>query len=325
MFDPLSASAPPVGAPTVWEARGLDAAERALRACYGPITLSGGSGGDGVLRLLRARLGLAYLDHASFEMDVDARGGPLGSLAVGQVTSGRITYRSAGGHRHYRAGQVFLAATAEQEYDVVIRRIDAHLAVLAPAVVAQAASGPARRPVRFLGPDPVSPAAARTWVNTYAYVRDGVLAVPDVADHPLLVGNAARLLAAAALATFPNDALTEATGVDRHDAGVATVRRVAAFVDSHPDLDISVADMAAAARVSIRAVQLAFRRHLGTTPTAYLRRARLHQAHRQLLAADPRTTTVGQVAARWGFVNHSRFTAQYRVEFGVPPSRTLRR
>jgi transcriptional regulator GlxA family with amidase domain len=77
--------------------------------------------------------------------------------------------------------------------------------------------------------------------------------------------------------------------------------------------------------VSPRAVQLAFRPHLDTTPMAYLRRVRLRLAHRELLDADPATSSVSAVAARWGFLNPSHFATLYRREFGRTPSRTLGR
>ena len=83
-------------------------------------------------------------------------------------------------------------------------------------------------------------------------------------------------------------------------------------------------DIAAAAHVTIRALQLSFRRHLGCTPTVYLRRVRLEHAHRDLIAADPQRETVTAVAYRWGFASHSRFTAHYRDAYGVLPSDTLR-
>ena len=60
------------------------------------------------------------------------------------------------------------------------------------------------------------------------------------------------------------------------------------FIEENAHADITVADIAAAASVTVRAIQLAFRRHLDTTPLEYLRRVRLGHAHRDLLAADPR-------------------------------------
>ncbi len=116
----------------------------------------------------------------------------------------------------------------------------------------------------------------------------------------------------------------ETTSTDRHDPLRGTVRRAVTFIDEHAHTDITIADIAAAAYVTVRAVQLAVRSHLDTTPTAYLRRVRLEHAHRQLQAAGPATTTITDVAYRWGFSNATRFAAYYRQAYGVPPSHTLR-
>ena len=101
------------------------------------------------------------------------------------------------------------------------------------------------------------------------------------------------------------------------------MRRAITFIDEHAHQDIAGTEIAAAAGVTVRAVQLAFRRHLDTTPLGYLRRVRLDHAHRQLAAADPRHESVTAVAYRWGF-SSSRFAAYYRQAYGVLPSQTLR-
>jgi transcriptional regulator GlxA family with amidase domain len=87
----------------------------------------------------------------------------------------------------------------------------------------------------------------------------------------------------------------------------------------------TVADIAAAAFVTMRAVQLAFRKHIGTTPTGYLRRVRLDHARRDLVSGDPARETVTAVAYRWGFPSPSRFAAYYREAYGVLLSHTLSR
>jgi transcriptional regulator GlxA family with amidase domain len=71
-------------------------------------------------------------------------------------------------------------------------------------------------------------------------------------------------------------------------------------------------------------VQLAFARHLETTPLAHVRRVRLDCAHRDLLAADLARQTVAGVACRWGFHSPGRFAVLYRQAYGVPPSHTIR-
>jgi transcriptional regulator GlxA family with amidase domain len=109
----------------------------------------------------------------------------------------------------------------------------------------------------------------------------------------------------------------------RRELATVTVQRAVAFIEQRAQEDIGVADIAAAACVTVRAVQLAFRRHLGTTPMRYLRQVRLGRAHEQLLTADPARTTVTRVAADWGFANPGRFTSYYRAAYGIPPRQTL--
>ncbi|WP_329581210.1 helix-turn-helix domain-containing protein [Streptomyces sp. NBC_01361] len=68
-----------------------------------------------------------------------------------------------------------------------------------------------------------------------------------------------------------------------------------------------------------------FRRHQDTTPLAHLRAVRLANAHRDLLTANPDTTTVTAIATRWGFLHPGRFTAQYRTLYGHSPTTTTLR
>ena len=69
------------------------------------------------------------------------------------------------------------------------------------------------------------------------------------------------------------------------------------------------------------------RRHLGTTPGAYLRTVRLHQVHAQLRAAarEGRAVPLYEMAYRYGFFHLGRFSAYYTAQFGEPPSATLKR
>lgn len=250
---------------------------------------------------------------------------PLRAIVITRSVTARIERRCGPADGRYDAGDLFLtsdpyvAHTATWSGDVVNCVIDASLL----GRVAAPAPGRRTRPIRFTDLDPRSPAKAAHWWATRCYAST-LLANPDAAAAPLLLDSAAQLLAAATLATFPNTAVTEPTIEDRHDATGTTLRRAVAYIDENASDHVSLADIADAAHVSIRTVQLAFRRHLDTTPMAHLRRVRLDHAHRELAAADPRHTTVTGVAARWGFASHSRFTASYRAAYGVAPSTTLR-
>ena len=302
----------------------LEAASEILRSTYGPIRIDARGKRRG-LRLEQAALGPIQLHRVTLAMDFDAAGTLPGSLVFGELASGQLRLGSAASDRHYRPGNVFLAGQPSRAYTSTVHDADIRLVVMDPALpgqVAGTAPGRTPAPVRFTGVDVVSSRAASQWTATVGYVRD-LLTGPHAGAAPLVTASAARLLVAATLAAFPNDALTEPTAADRRDGSSATLRRALEFIDEHAHEDISLADIAGHAHVTIRAVQLAFRRHLETTPTGYLRRVRLDQAHRQLLTADPESDSVTAVSYRWGFASPSRFAAYYRAAYGVPPSRTL--
>jgi AraC-like DNA-binding protein len=179
----------------------------------------------------------------------------------------------------------------------------------------------------FTSVRPANATLARTWHRAVEFLNEMLAGDPSVADAPLVIGSTNRMLAGLLLATFPNTATAPALDSHDRDAHAAgTIQRAIGFIESNADLDIGIGEIAAASGVSRRAVQLAFRRHLDSTPTAYLRRVRLDEAHRELSAADPAgDLTVTEVAYRWGFSSPSRFAERYRVAFGCSPSETLRR
>ncbi len=120
----------------------------------------------------------------------------------------------------------------------------------------------------------------------------------------------------------------------RHDHAVQLGRQRAAprprhlrlaesFIEAHLDRAITIEEVAAAAGVSPRGLQLAFRRHRGTTPLGFWRDARLARAHGDLIDARP-GTTVTEVALRWGFTHFGRFSELYRARYGLCPRDTLR-
>ncbi|WP_328473832.1 helix-turn-helix domain-containing protein [Actinoplanes sp. NBC_00393] len=278
------------------------------------------------MRYQRTEAGPLALDTLVQTATMDFAIEPLdGRLVVTRSSSARLERTCADTAGRYEAGDLFLMAYPDEPYTVSFHPGGARNCVIDPALLHRvAANAPGRKPqpLRFTSLDPHSPQAAADWWATYAYVS-GLLESPQPVA-PLVVAHATQLLAAVTLATFPNTALTDPTAGDRHDASPATLRRAVAFIEAHAGEDISAADVAAAANVSIRAVQLAFRRYHGVTPMTYLRQVRLGHVHRALLAADPESTTVAAVAALWGFADHSRFAALFRATYGVAPSSVLR-
>jgi AraC-like DNA-binding protein len=285
-------------------------------------------GRPGRIRADRAALSPAVrLDQVSLQCSFDVHAELLGPLVIVAFRSGRASYTSSSSERRYGPGDVCVVAQPKRPYTAQCASYDAAVTVISPAILGRVAGvAPGRSPerVQLTGYQPVSAAAARYWKATFAYIRSEILGVPEAAAQPLLAAAAEQLLVTAVLGSFPNNSLTDPTIEDRHDAHPATLRRATAFIEENAHLSITIADIADAASVTVRAVQFAFRRHLDTTPLAYLRRVRLDAAHRELLAANPAQVTVTAVAYRWGFASTSRFAAEYRAAYGVLPSRTLR-
>lgn len=102
------------------------------------------------------------------------------------------------------------------------------------------------------------------------------------------------------------------------------MRRAVEAIRSDPAQPFTPTSLARLAGASTRTLHDGFRRHLDTTPMAYLRVVRLQRAHAELRVAAPHDTTVAAVAHRWGFTHVSRFSQAYRQVYGRPPATTLR-
>ena len=86
-----------------------------------------------------------------------------------------------------------------------------------------------------------------------------------------------------------------------------------------------LSELCAAAKVSERTLQYAFKDIMGMSPLSYLNRLRLHRAREELRRATSDSTTVSDVAMNWGFWEFGEFSRAYKNCFGEVPSKTLRR
>lgn len=104
------------------------------------------------------------------------------------------------------------------------------------------------------------------------------------------------------------------------------VQKARDYLLAHPDDPVTIADLCRVLRVSRRTLQYAFESIFDTNPVAYLRAIRLNHVRRELKAniGNP-NTSVGDIAARFGFWHLSRFASEYRQLFGELPSKTLRK
>lgn len=111
--------------------------------------------------------------------------------------------------------------------------------------------------------------------------------------------------------------------MDQPAALPASTRRARDFIHACIDEMPSIADVAAACAVSVRALTRGFEKHLGTSPLQYMLELRL-QGVRNDLAAARDGASVTDLALKWGFNHLGQFAARYRQRFGESPRDTLR-
>jgi AraC-like DNA-binding protein len=176
---------------------------------------------------------------------------------------------------------------------------------------------------------PTTAGAGRYWRNTAAHVRKHVLAAPWAGTSPIVLDQAFRSLAAALLSTFPNTALAHSTGPEcppvRGEVSDETLRQVIEFLESEADQPIGPRDISELAGMPAREVVEGLRRRRDTHPSRLLWAARLRGVRRDLLDADPGSTHLTALTARWGFTHLGRLRAAYLRQFDETPEQTLRR
>lgn len=302
----------------------LGATEDFLARAYTKMSIGRGPGERPATRIVRKWLGPISFDELELDYHMSYDADPLNRICLVRVHSGRIEENFIGEPQDvFGPGDVTLLSPPELPYSGRVCRAAYDLTMFGPELLGRVATthpADAGRSVRLTGHRPISPQAGYQLKVAIEYVRSVVEGRPVPA---LLASTTASMLAATVVSTMPTNAGLEPGPTDRRDAKPALLRRAIAYIEANADRDIALADVAEAVYVTPRALQYMFRRHLELSPMGYLRQVRLNQARQQLLNADPATTTVQAVAARWGFAHTGRFAAAYRRTFGENPSDTL--
>lgn len=127
-------------------------------------------------------------------------------------------------------------------------------------------------------------------------------------------------LMAGLLEAASHDHMTE-FGRARSSPRPRHLRLAESYIEAHLTEPITVEDIAEAAGLSVRGLQMAFRAYRDTTPLGFWRDLRLLNAHQSLMAQEGSVT---DVALKWGFTHFGRFSGMYRDKFGFSPRDALR-
>ena len=98
------------------------------------------------------------------------------------------------------------------------------------------------------------------------------------------------------------------------------LRLAESYIEAHLDQPLTLEQVASAAGISPRGLQVLFRKERGTTPLGFWRDKRLTRAHQDLAAG---LGSVTDVAMKWGFAHFGRFAQSYRARYGLSPRETM--
>jgi AraC-like DNA-binding protein len=163
--------------------------------------------------------------------------------------------------------------------------------------------------------------AARSWLEVLALLEREAGRPGGIAYHPASAIHLQSLVIAGLLLAQPSNH-SDRLHASQAPAPPRALRRAVELIEDEPGRAWTSGTLAREVSLSVRALQEGFQRWFGVPPMAYLREVRLNRVHDELVVADPGVTTIGAVAARWGFLHAGRFSAAYRRKFGCLPSET---
>jgi AraC-like DNA-binding protein len=305
-----------------------DEVHEAFRAIYGGRATDDGDTSDARFEMHAAQAGGLTVERVVHNMRCSADFEPDDRLLITSVLGGQLDIEAVGEQGRPEIGEAVLSPADEpwrsswSAFSCATVRLPAS----AVATVAQSRYGVPSGRFRFSGVSAVTPEMNRAWTSLNRFVHSQFAERTELVANPLLRPLLMDYIASTAISVFPNTTMTTAYRPGPGQAGPSTLRRAIDWIESHPDAPMTIETIAEHAGAGARALQLAFRRHLNTTPMGYVRLVRLQAAHRDLLAGDPgRGDTVAGIAGRWGFRRTDRFAAVYRAEFGETPQKTLHR
>ncbi|NBZ86366.1 AraC family transcriptional regulator [Stagnihabitans tardus] len=306
----------------LFQTRDLDEARERVAAVFCPHRLEADGALDACHHHLPGHdLSLNYIEYGARTLIAPGELGRFYLLQVplsggAEIVNGAARYVSTPGQAailnpHLPTRMTWEAGTRQVLVQVSRAAMEAQLAALL---------GPSERPLTFDGPLDLTkgPGAALRRLILW------LVAETDAGSPPIGRGLMARQIESTILAGLLEAPHDRQSALSRQRAAPRPrhLRLAEGFIEAHLDQPITLEEVAQAAGISPRGLQMVFRQHRGTTPLGFWRDQRLARAHADLLQAPP-GTRVTDVALRWGFTHFGRFSEVYRARYGLSPRDTL--
>lgn len=314
-----------LGAHRLFETQSVEEAREAVaqKFCDHRLELNNGSKGVAVRHnhVAGCATSLNYLTYGS---DVMIDPGALQSFYLVQVPlSGQARV-------HHRGAEVFADATTatvlspdretqmhwSHDCKTLLLQIDkTHLESVAQSLIGRELPGPIRFHPAIDLKDTGGQVIRRLIVTCARAVDEGELYQCGGSNRTHQIENELAL----ALLTHQRNNISHIIECASDEILPRATRRALEFIHANLVEPIDLTQIAGAAGVNVRTLQMGFRAKFGSTPMQYLKNARLDLAH-YLLAAKGDPISVTEAAFSSGFSHLGRFSRDYKQRFGMAPS-----
>lgn len=182
---------------------------------------------------------------------------------------------------------------------------------------------PVAGPIAFALPLDLSRHGAADWSWLVSALAASFFDPESLFRQPIMTAPLVHAILAGLLLSADHDFRAQLDAPVRR-IGPTTVRRAHEYIEQHAHEPLTVAEVAAWAGVSVRALQQGFQRSLGATPHQIIQHTRLERAHLELVNSSADEATVAGIGAKWGFPHAGRFASLYHARYNTYPSATLR-
>lgn len=178
-------------------------------------------------------------------------------------------------------------------------------------------------PLEFAPSVPLTTSGALQITNLLRFMTSSLSAEDGISSSDIARSHMASLLMSGLLTCLDHNYRDELADSGRRCAKPAYVLRAQEFMKQHVAQPIGPEDVAAAVRVSTRALFVGFKTYLNTTPMRYLKDLRLDLVRDTLLNLEPHRASITTVAMDYGFHHLGHFCAAYKERFGEQPRETV--
>ncbi|WP_261385672.1 AraC family transcriptional regulator [Tateyamaria omphalii] len=202
----------------------------------------------------------------------------------------------------------------------LLMQIDkAHLERVAQSLIGRELPGPIRFEAELDMQRAGGALIRRQMVSCAMAIEQGRLFSPARMGHDHQIETQLAL----ALLTHQRSNITHMIDASGDQILPAALRRAVDYIHANLIDPIDLTQIANAADVNVRTLQLGFRANFGLSPMQYVKSARLDMAHYMLIQGqDP--VSVTDAAYSCGFSHLGRFSRDYKARFGKPPSHRRR-